>query len=142
MDLLVCVAGLYSTYKRPNNRHKCYKATVADLTPITELCYQFMYVEPSGRPHPRDPWSFRQTGVEHRYESTTNRNLIVLLHNNDESSAQERLEKHANSSERYALAAHPLNVHLVIISSYMVHWQDHIENLARSLQDIVRVMMM
>jgi hypothetical protein len=96
-----------------------------------------MYVEPSGRQHPRDPWSFRQTGVEHIYESATKRNWIVLLNNNDESSAQERLENYANSAQRYTLAAHPLNVHLVILSTYMVHWQEHIESLARSLQDIV-----
>ncbi|KAF2708726.1 hypothetical protein K504DRAFT_534314 [Pleomassaria siparia CBS 279.74] len=101
-----------------------------------ELCYQFMYVEPSGRQPPRDIWSFRQTGVGHKYERSVNRNTIVLLHNNDESTAQARLEKHATCQERFALAAHPLNVHLVIVSSYVVHWQDHIESLARSLQDI------
>ena len=63
--------------------------------------------------------------------------MIILLHNNDEATAQETLEKHASSSNRYNLAAHPLNVHLVILSSYMVHWQSHIESLAQSLQDIV-----
>ena len=96
-----------------------------------------MYVEPSGRPSPRDPWSFRQTGVEHRYEPDTNRSYIILLHPKEESAAQERLEDHASSSSRFALASHPLNVHLVILSSYLVHWQSHIESLAETLSDIV-----
>jgi Mg2+ and Co2+ transporter CorA len=103
-----------------------------------ELCYQLMYVEPSGRVAPRDPWSYRQTGIAHKYESETNSNLIVMLNPKESSAAQSRLEKHANSPKRERLAGHPLNVHLVILSSYLAHWQDYIESLAQALEEIQR----
>ena len=96
-----------------------------------------MYVEPSGRRVPRDPWSIRQTGVDHKYESNTNRSAILLLHAKENAMAQEMLETHADSQNRIELASHPLNTHLVIISSNMVHWQPHIEFLAEGLADIV-----
>lgn len=96
-----------------------------------------MYVEPSGRPSPRDPWSFRQTGVEHLYDSSNDRNLIVLLHPNDRAAAQGRLEELADSQHRFNLIAHPLHAHLVIMSSYLKHWQEYLECLAKSVLDIV-----
>lgn len=98
-----------------------------------------MYIEPSGRACPRDPWSFRQTGVQHKYNNKTNQSTIILLHPNRESVVQGKLEALAESTDRQALAAHPLNVHLVIIDSYMAHWQDHMESLAESLHEIVGV---
>jgi hypothetical protein len=96
-----------------------------------------MYVEPSGRVYPRDPWSFRQTGVQHKYNNKTNQSTIILLHPNDESVAQGKLEAFTEPTDRQVLAAHPLSVHLVIIDSYMAHWQGHMESLAQSLHDIV-----
>ena len=60
-----------------------------------------------------------------------------MLHPNEHSSAQQRLEAFASSLERRSLAEHPMNVHLVAISSYLVHWQEHIESLAKSLEEIV-----
>ena len=103
-----------------------------------EICYQLMYVEPSGRLSPRDPWSYRQTGVEHKYFSQSNRNSIILLNPKAESRAENRFEQHACSVERHALAMHPMHTHLVIVSVYMTYWQEYLESLAASLQDIVR----
>ncbi|KAF2809485.1 uncharacterized protein BDZ99DRAFT_531837 [Mytilinidion resinicola] len=101
-----------------------------------ELCYQLMYVEPSGRPTDRDQWSFRQTGVYQKHSMKTRQSKCILLHSNDEPALQKRLEKHAESPEKLALARHPMNVHLVVLSTYIVHWQDYIESMAKSLQDI------
>ena len=96
-----------------------------------------MYVEPSGRKKPRDPWSFRQTGVEHKYDAKMNRSVFIVLHPKERSTAQHQLEEYAGHVQGHSMARHPLNVHLTIISSQMNHWQEHMEDLAESLQDIV-----
>ena len=98
-----------------------------------------MYVEPNGKQLPRDPWSFRQTGVYHKFTATTKRSWIVLLHPNDHAIAQSRLEKCIDATRETTLAKHPLNVHLVVISSYLIHWQAHTESLASELEHIVRL---
>ncbi|KAF2676498.1 hypothetical protein K458DRAFT_468506 [Lentithecium fluviatile CBS 122367] len=102
-----------------------------------ELCYQFMYVQLNGKCAPRDPWSFRQTGVYHRYSARDHCNRVALLHPSDEALSQSRLDDYAQSSCRIALATHPLNVHLVVLSSYLISWQDHIESLASELEQII-----
>ncbi|KAF2182449.1 hypothetical protein K469DRAFT_636798 [Zopfia rhizophila CBS 207.26] len=101
-----------------------------------ELSYQLMYVEPSGRELPRDQWSFRQTGVYHRYCRDGDTSQVVLLHPRNRSLAQGRLEGYAQSMDRHTLDGHPMNLHLVIISSYIIHWQDHNETLAKELESI------
>lgn len=98
-----------------------------------------MYAELNGRQAPRDPWSFRQTGVYHKYTASNNCNRIILLHPNDEAVAQDKLRGYAQSPHRAVLAKHPLNVHLVVLSSYLGSWQDQIESLASELELIVRM---
>jgi hypothetical protein len=98
-----------------------------------------MYVELNGR-RSRDPWSFRQTGGYHKFSATSNCNRVILLHPNDEALAQYKLENHAKSSHKSALAQHPLNIHLIVISSYLINWQDYIEYLASEVEQIVRIM--
>jgi hypothetical protein len=104
---------------------------------FTELCYQFMYVELNGKRAPRDPWSFRQTGVYHKFSATNNNSQIILLHPNNEAVAQSRLEALAHTPHKAELTQHPLNIHLVIISTYLSHYQEHIESLADELEQIV-----
>jgi len=99
-----------------------------------------MYVELNGRPPPRDPWSFRQTGGYHKFSAKSDCNRVILLHPKEKAVAQRRLEDHARSSNKAALAQHPLNIHLMVISSYLINWQDYIENLATELEQIVRMM--
>lgn len=98
-----------------------------------------MYVERNGRSAPRDPWSYRQTGNYHKFNATKSCSQIVLLHPNNEAIAQTRLEGHAESPWTADLANHPLNVHLVIISSYLVNWQEYVESIATELEQIVRL---
>jgi hypothetical protein len=98
-----------------------------------------MYVERNGRPAPRDPWSYRQTGSYQKFNAAKRCSQIVLLHPNNEAISQTRLAGHAESLWRSDLANHPLNVHLVIVSSYLVNWQEYIESLASELEQIVRV---
>ena len=97
-----------------------------------------MYVERNGKQLPRDPWSFRQTGVVHRYSVANYSSQVILLHPNSKAVAQKRLEDISESSHRAKLAEHPLNLHLVVVSSYMANWQDHLESLASDLEQIVR----
>ncbi|KAF2738921.1 hypothetical protein EJ04DRAFT_560183 [Polyplosphaeria fusca] len=115
-------SGFKETYQLPNGSF--------------EFAYQLMYIEPNGRKSPKDPWSFRQTVVYHGYDSLHDRNRIIVLHPKENSAAQEKLESVATSRERDILATHPLNVHLLIISSYMIHWPNHSESLAKELQEI------
>lgn len=106
-----------------------------------EISYQLMYVEPNGRASPMDPWSIRQTGVHHEYQHNGNCSRIILLHPLENSEAQKRIEEYARCDRpdgSCALAQHPLNVHLVIISTYIVHWSNHNESLAKELDQIVR----
>jgi hypothetical protein len=106
----------------------------------TELSYQLMYVESNGKSSPYDPWSFRQTGAHHKYSVKDNSHRVILLHPNDRAIAQSRLKGHAQSCRKAALASHPLNVHLMVLSSYLINWQDYIESLAKELESIVRVL--
>jgi hypothetical protein len=96
-----------------------------------------MYVERSGRPTGRDPWSFRQTGVFHRFTGAQNGNFFILLHPKSKPMAQKRLELWASSPQRHSLAQHPMNVHLIVLSSYMTYWPEQIESLAGALADAV-----
>jgi hypothetical protein len=95
-----------------------------------------MYIEPNGKTPPRDPWSFRQTGVYHKSSAANSVNQVVILHPNSEAVVQTNLEacEHATN---LVLAKHPLNVHLMIVSTYLVHWQDYIESLASELEQLV-----
>jgi len=103
-----------------------------------EICYQFMYVERNGKRPPRDIWSFRQTGVTHKFSSERCSSQVVVIHPNDEAVAQSKLEALAESSNTAQLTQHPLTVHLVILLSYMAHWQDYLESLASDLEQIRR----
>jgi hypothetical protein len=105
-----------------------------------ELSYQLMYVESNGKSSPHDPWSFRQTGAHHKHSVKDNSHRMILLHPNDRAIAQSRLKGHAQSCRRAALANHPLNVHLMVLSSYLINWQDYIESLAKELETIVSVL--
>jgi hypothetical protein len=96
-----------------------------------------MYVERNGRRPPRDTWSFRQTGVVHKFSREMCSSQIVVLHPNNEAVAQTKLEALAESSHKAEVTQHPLNVHLVIIWSYLANWQDYIESLASDLEQIV-----
>lgn len=102
-----------------------------------ELCYQLMYVELNGRRPPRDTWSFRQTGVVQKFSAGRCSSQIILLHPNNEAVAQTKLEVLAESAHKAEVTRHPLNVHLIIIWSYLANWQDHIESLASDLEQIV-----
>lgn len=96
-----------------------------------------MYVELNGKRAPRDPWSFRQTGVYHKFSAANNSSQIILLHLNNEAVAQSKLEAFAHSACKIELTQHPLNVHMVIISAYLMNYQEHIESLADELEQIV-----
>lgn len=96
-----------------------------------------MYVEHNGKEGAGDHWSFRQTGNFHRFCARNNRNWVILLHPKDNAIAQKRLEAFTEFSLEADLAQHPLNTHLVVISSYLSNWQDHIESLAGELEQIV-----
>lgn len=101
------------------------------------LCYQLLYIEPNGRPSPKDPWSLRQTGVYQKYSRSGNCTFGMLLHPNSNSVAQTRLETAAETrNENHGLREHPLNMHLIILSSYFNHWQAYIESLAAEVGKI------
>ncbi|KAF2837145.1 hypothetical protein M501DRAFT_995677 [Patellaria atrata CBS 101060] len=102
-----------------------------------EISYQLMYVEPNGRRLGRDPWSYRQTGLYHRYQAKGSTNIFVLLHPKSDSVVQQRIESCSRSpEEKQSLAEHPMYLHLIILKSYTAHWQSYIEDLADGLAKI------
>jgi len=97
-----------------------------------------MYVEPSGRPNGRDPWSFRQTGVYQRYDGQGTGTVSVLLHPKLNSAAQKKIESSTqNEFDPHALARSPLSIHLFILKSYIPYWTDFLESSAASLSQMV-----
>ena len=99
-----------------------------------------MYIEPSGRVAGRDPWSYRQTGVYHRYDRANDNNTFLMLHPKRESNIQKLVESYIQLPvENQSLVGHPLNMHLIVLYSSSRHWQGYIESLAESLADIVGI---
>ncbi|KAI4948625.1 hypothetical protein J4E86_007973 [Alternaria arbusti] len=115
-----------------------FRQSIQSVDQSFELCYQFMYVERNGKRPPRDIWSFRQTGVTHKFASEGCSSQVVVIHPNDEAVAQSKLEAMIDYSDTAQLAQHPLTVHIVILLSYLPNWQDHLESLASDLEQIRR----
>jgi len=96
-----------------------------------------MYIERNGRRPPRDIWSFRQTGVTHKFSSDRCSSQVVVIHPNDETVVQSKLEAMAESSNTAQLTQHPLAIHLFILLSYLANWEDYLESLASDLEQSV-----
>ncbi|GAB7347542.1 hypothetical protein MBLNU459_g4435t1 [Dothideomycetes sp. NU459] len=97
------------------------------------ICYDLRYIEANGRRAPRDPFSMRHTGVCHQYDPRSKSNVAIILHPMPESRAEKRLKALSGPSSP---GDHPLNIHFLILSSYLSNWQAYIETLAEQFMGL------
>jgi hypothetical protein len=112
-----------------------------------DIFYQFQYVERNNRTF-GDPWSVRQTGVYHRFETVAQpsskhdkgketiaernaENLWMLLHPMPKSRAQTRLAAAVEGLMAEELAEDPLRLHVLILSSYVDNWRWYLHDVKR-----------
>jgi hypothetical protein len=80
----------------------------------------------------------RQTGVYHCYSPTTKRSICILLHPMADSRAHARLQSVWKTSGGVkTFGEHPLNLHMLILSSYVNNWQIYLDDLARTFKSLV-----
>jgi hypothetical protein len=99
------------------------------LTKWIDLSYQYKYVEKNNR-RQGNPWSIRQTGVYHSYSASSDSNLFILLHPNEESRLQKRVEATLTTpSAMIPLHQSPLKLHLLVLSTYFSNWRWYLQDL-------------
>jgi hypothetical protein len=90
-----------------------------------------------------DPWSLRQTGVYHKYSgfgAVKSRNLWILLHPMRKSRVTKRLEDSTPVEIGAAdLSTYPLQLHLLVFSSYVDNWRHFLHDMTRTFLNLVRV---
>ena len=96
------------------------------------ICYNLPYVEPNGRTI-GDPVSRRQTGMFHHYDSRKQENFAILLNPMENSRAESRLKDMRVEDNSRS----PLDLHRLILSSYIPNWRPYIESLAEQLSSLV-----
>lgn len=105
------------------------------LTKIA-ICYQLRYVEPNHREHGRR-WSERQVGVYHQRRDESN--ILILLHALPASRLQARLEEpcYSEAKDVCTISSHrPLNIHVIIISTYIDEWRWYLDDIGRACADL------
>ncbi|KAF1349799.1 hypothetical protein BDV97DRAFT_175555 [Delphinella strobiligena] len=100
------------------------------------VCYTLVYMEPNGRRAPKDPFSQRQTGVFHRYKPGDKSNFVILLHPMENSRAQQRLESLSERERGNRASQSPLDIHMLVLSSYLNNWRAYIESLADQSKEL------
>ncbi|GAB7347543.1 hypothetical protein MBLNU459_g4435t2 [Dothideomycetes sp. NU459] len=123
-----------------NSSHSGRRRSFSELTKslarnrkTTGICYDLRYIEANGRRAPRDPFSMRHTGVCHQYDPRSKSNVAIILHPMPESRAEKRLKALSGPSSP---GDHPLNIHFLILSSYLSNWQAYIETLAEQFMGL------
>ena len=82
----------------------------------------------------------RQTGVYHRYSPTTKTSICILLHPMTYSRAHARLQSVWRTSGGVKnFSEHPLNLHMLILSSYVNNWQIYLDDLAWTFKSLVLI---
>jgi len=102
---------------------------------LEEACYLLKYAEQSGRPW-GDPWSIRRTGVYHQIRVGLFE-VVILLHPVAESKARERIRALFSGQGAGFPRAHPLHLHLLLLSTYITNWRAYLGDLGRSFVPMV-----
>ncbi|KAL2035133.1 hypothetical protein VTO58DRAFT_101050 [Aureobasidium pullulans] len=94
------------------------------------ITYNLPYVEPNGRTT-SDPVSRRHTGVFYRYDAQEHQELAIIINPMTNSKVEQRL-RHTRLQRTYTLR-HPLDLHCLVLSSYIPNWRPYIESLAEEV---------
>ncbi len=85
-----------------------------------------------------EQWSIRQTAVYQRFEASSNRSNLILLHPVPEAIAQTRLEqKMSDQCGAPELLEQPVNQHILLISAYFNNWREYMVHFEEELLTIV-----
>jgi hypothetical protein len=103
-----------------------------------DICYQLWYMEPNNRHKGKDGWSLRQTGVYHHYDPETKSNTCFLMHPRECSTAQHQISAQFDNAGNTTLCKNdPLDLHILLLSSYLENWQLYINELTEEFKPLV-----
>ena len=117
---MVRAAKMFSPFKDTSNR----------LTQA-EICYNLRHVQLHGRSK-RDPWSFRNFAVYHRY-STSKKSMWIFI------GLPKSMEDHLEHilSDSGLTGPHPLLLHSYLLTASLKSWRWYFNHLEEQLQEIV-----
>jgi hypothetical protein len=101
---------------------------------VLELGYYIKYVAPHGRTFPKDPFSVRETGVYHKFDSASQESTWIFMQASD--SFKDRLRRTYERSNDTV----PMNqflMHASIFYSVSEHWRDYLVYLEDTFSKLV-----
>jgi hypothetical protein len=101
---------------------------------ILELGYNLKYVAPHGRTFPKDPFSIRETGIYHRFDSETQESIWIFMQASD--ALKDRLRRTYERSNDTV----PMNqflMHASIFHSVSEYWRDYLVYLEDTFSKLV-----
>lgn len=101
---------------------------------VLELGYNVKYVARHGRTFPKDPFSIRETGVYHKFDSGTQESTWIFMQASD--SMKERLRRSYQRSNETV----PMNqflMHASILQGASEHWRDYLIYLEDTFSKLV-----
>ncbi|KAF8246074.1 hypothetical protein K440DRAFT_685745 [Wilcoxina mikolae CBS 423.85] len=85
--------------------------------------YLLRYPEQNGRDYSQK-WSIRRTGVYHHFDPNTKSSVFIFLHPVRGARTQARIKELCSSPKSLkSTQAHPLRLHLLLLSSYIDNWR-------------------
>ena len=101
---------------------------------VLELGYNIKYVAPHGRAFPKDPFSIRETGVYHKFDSGTQESTWIYMQ------ASEALEGRLRRTYERSNDTVPMNqflMHASILHSVSEYWRDYLVYLEDTFSKLV-----
>lgn len=88
---------------------------------LVEICYQFKYIE-KNRHQQGSPWSERQVGVYHRFETGKGATLF-LINASEDTRLQSRLQTLVSNESTAKSFREALLPHVLILNTYLDNWR-------------------
>jgi hypothetical protein len=104
---------------------------------LGECAYILKYMEFTNRGSGKEPWSFRQTAVYHRYKPPKYKNCSTWILVGASSRAEVRLDRYTRSIPNIQ-DANPFEIHLIFVDTVLTSWRPYIADLTKDIQQQVR----
>lgn len=98
-----------------------------------ECAYILKYMEFTNRGSGKEPWSFRQTAVYHRYKPPKYKNCSTWILVGASSRAEVRLDRYTRSIPNIQ-DANPFEIHLIFVDTVLTSWRPYIADLTKDIQ--------
>jgi hypothetical protein len=101
---------------------------------ILELGYNLKYVAPHGRTFPKDPFSIRETGIYHKFDSEAQESIWIFMQASD--ALKDRLRRTHERSKDIV----PMNqflMHASIFHNLSEYWRDYLVYLEDTFSKLV-----